>query len=106
VLARYQAMLVSSATFAGEGFICGGISPTRKNLTSNLLDTLAGGSDLARLDVGRLRSTWLAEHLERLGLVALLGAAGITCSQRLGDLAARVDPPDETTMVEILGARS
>ncbi|MGI9120209.1 MAG: hypothetical protein ACR2G7_08845 [Acidimicrobiales bacterium] len=70
------------------------------------MDNLAGGADLDRLDVGRLRATWLAGHLERLGLVALLRAAGIVCSQRLGDLAACVDPPDEATMVEILGASS
>ncbi|CAN5223293.1 hypothetical protein BH24ACT1_BH24ACT1_05150 [soil metagenome] len=104
VVVRYQAMLLASATFAGEGFICGGTSPGRKNVTSNLVGKLAGGADLPRLDVGRLRATWLAGHLERLGLVALLHAAGVVCSQRLGDLAAHIDPPDEAAMVELLGA--
>lgn len=103
VLARYHQALLAAARFAGDGFVCGGISPTRKNVTSNLVDRLAGGADLGRLDVGRLRATWLVEHLDRLGIAALFNAAGITCSQRLGDLAARLPTPDEITLVEILG---
>ena len=31
-------------------------------------------------------------------------AAGITCSQRLGDLLATLDPADEATAVTLLGA--
>jgi hypothetical protein len=64
---------------------------------------LAGGVDLGRLDVGRLRATWLATHLERLGLRALFAAAGITCSQRLGDLARQLPAPDDATMMALLG---
>lgn len=105
VLERYQAGLVASAAFAGEGFICGGTSPTRKNLTSNLVASIVGGTDLPRLEVPRLRATWLAGHLERLGLAALLAAAGVVCSQRLGDLAAHMAPYDEEHLVALLGAR-
>jgi hypothetical protein len=103
VLARYQALLVCSADFAGDGFVCGGTSPTRKNVTSNLVDHIAGGADLGRLDVGRLRSTWLAWHLERLGLSALFAAAGVRCSQRIGDLARQLPVPDEATLMTLLG---
>lgn len=105
VLARYQDRLVSSAAFAGEGFVCGGISPTRKNVTANVVGRISGGADLARLDVGRLRATWLAEHLERLGLAALLHAAGVVCSQRLGDLSRHLPEPEEAVSVQVLGAR-
>jgi len=104
VLARYHQPLLAAAAFAGDGFVCGGTSPIRKNVTSNLVDRLAGGADLGRLDVGRLRATWLAGHLDRLGIAALFSAAGITCSQRIGDLAARLPVPDETTLVEVLGS--
>lgn len=103
VLVRYHEPLLAAVAFAGDSFVCGGTSPTRKNVTSNLVDRLAGGADLGRLDVGRLRATWLAGHLDRLGIAALLTAAGITCSQRLGDLAARLPTPDEASLVEILG---
>lgn len=106
VLARHQAPLLASAAFAGAGFVCGGASPSRKNVTAPLVGKVAGGADLGRLDVGRLRATWLAEHLERLGLAALLGAAGICCSQRLGDLARRLPAPTEATLVDVLGARA
>jgi integrase len=105
VLARYHQRLLASARFAGDGFVCGGMSPTRKNVTSNLVDRLAGGDDLGRLDVGRLRATWLVEHLDRLGIAALFSAAGITCSQRIGDLATRLPTPDEATLVTILDGR-
>ena len=103
VSARYRSALAVSAAFAGDRFICGGTSPGRKNLTDHLVGRLAGGTDLGRLDVGRLRATWLAGHLERLGLKALFAAAGITCSQRLGDLARQLPPPDEATLLAVLG---
>jgi hypothetical protein len=35
---------------------------------------------------------------------AFMHAAGITCSQRLGDLLAALDPADEATAVALLGA--
>lgn len=105
VLARYCDRLMDAAAFAGEGFVCGGTSPTRRNVTANLLASVAGGAHLGRLDVGRLRATWLAEHLERLGLAALFAAAGVRCSQRIGDLAAQLAPPDDATMIEVLGGR-
>lgn len=103
VLARYQERLLASAGFAGDGFVCGGVSPSRKNVTANLVGKLAGGADLGRLDVGRLRATWLAHHLEAMGLVALFAAAGVTCSQRIGDLAGQLQVPDEATLVGLLG---
>lgn len=105
VLARYHDRLLTAAAFAGDGFVCGGTSATRKNVTSNLVDRLAGGVDLGRLDVGRLRATWLVGHLDRLGIAALFTAAGVTCSQRIGDLAARLSTPDEATLVTILDGR-
>lgn len=104
VLATYHARLLWAAAAAGGGFVCGGRSPTRRNLTSPLIDQLVGGSHLDRLDVGRLRATWLATHLQRLGVSALLQAAGVVCSQRLGDLAAHLPVTDEPTLVSILGA--
>lgn len=103
VAAPYHQVLVASASFAAEAFVCGGASPTRKNLTTPLVSRVCAGSDLGRLDVGRLRSTWLATHLEDLGLAALFAAAGVVCSQRIGDLARQLQVPDEATLVSVLG---
>ena len=103
VLARYQADLVAVAAFVGDGLICAGTSPSRKNVTSNFIATLAGGADLAHLDMGRLRATWLCEQLARLGVPALLAAAGVVCSQRLGDLARHLPVADEATLIGLLG---
>ena len=64
----------------------------------------AGGAGLPRLDTSRLRATWLADCAQLLGLPAFLRAAGITCSQRLGDIIAGLQPGDEAETVALLGA--
>src|SRR5258708_3615057 len=63
-----------------------------------------GGTGLPRLDASRLRATWLADCADLLGLATFLHAAGITCSQRLGDIIATLDPGDEAAAVQLLGA--
>jgi hypothetical protein len=103
VLARYQPRLLEAAIFAGEGLVTGGADPARRNLTTPLVAALAGGTGLQRLDTSRLRATWLAECAGLLGLPAFLRAAGITCSQRLGDLIATLQPGDEAQAVALLG---
>jgi hypothetical protein len=102
VLERHHGTLWRSASFAGEGFIVGGDDPARKNVTSPLLSTLEVGR-LDRLEVGRLRATWLAFHAQNMGLVALVHAAGLTGSSRLIELAAAQPHRDEAAMVTLLG---
>jgi integrase len=104
VLARYHARLLTAARFAGTGLICGGTDPGRRNLTNPLIIALDGGTGLPRLDTSRLRATWLAEVAELLGLATFMRAAGISCSQRLGDLAAGLEPAGEAEAVRLLGA--
>ena len=103
VLSRYHGPLLESAMFAGNGLVTGGRDPARRNVTTPLISALAGGADLPRLDTGRLRATWLAGCARRLGLATFMAAAGITCSQRLGDLIATLDPADEAQAVALLG---
>jgi integrase len=104
VLARYHARLLAAARFAGTGLICGGADPGRRNLTNPLVAALDGGTGLPRLDTSRLRATWLAETAELLGLATFMAAAGISCSQRLGDLVAGLEPAGEAEAVRLLGA--
>ena len=104
VLARYHARLLAAARSAGTGLICGGTDPGRRNLTNPLITALDGGGGLPRLDTSRLRATWLAEAAELLGLATFMRAAGISCSQRLGDLAAGLVPAGEAEAVRLLGA--
>ena len=59
---------------------------------------------LPRLDTSRLRATWLADCAELLGLATFMHAAGISCSQRLGDLIAGLEPGSEDEAVRLLGA--
>jgi hypothetical protein len=104
VLARYHARLLAAARFARGGLICGGAYPGRRNITNPLITALDGGTGLPRLDTSRLRATWLAETAELLGLATFMHAAGITCSQRLGDLVAGLEPAGEAAAVRLLGA--
>ena len=105
VLARYHARLLAAAAFAGTGLICGGTDPGRRNITNPLIAALDGGTGLPRLDASRLRATWLAGCADLLGLATFMHAAGISCSQRLGDLVAGLEPAGEAGAVRLLGAR-
>jgi len=104
VLSRYHARLRAAARFAGSALICGGADPGRRNITNPLITALDGGTGLPRLDTSRLRATWLAEVAGLLGLATFMHAAGISCSQRLGDLVAGLEPADEAATVRLLGA--
>ena len=104
VLARYHDLLLAAAASAGTGLICGGTDPGRRNITTPLIRSLAGGGGLPRLDTSRLRATWLADVAQLPGLATFMHAAGITCSQRLGDLLAGLEPAAEANAVRLPGA--
>jgi integrase len=104
VLARYHDRLLAAAAHAGDGLVCGGDGPGRRNNTSALIGALDGGGGLPRLDPSRLRATWLADCGDLLGLATFMHAAGITYSQRLGDLIAALEPAGEEQAVRLLGA--
>ncbi len=104
VLSRYHVLLVAAARSAGNTLICGGTDPGRRNLANPLTRALDGGSGLPRLDTSRLRATWLRDCAELLGLATFMAAAGISCSQRLGDLIAGLEPAAEADAVRLLGA--
>jgi integrase len=106
VLARYHQPLLVSTAFAGEHLVIGGTGPDRGNITNPLVTALAGGIGLPRLDTSRLRATWLADCAQILGLATFLHAAGITCSQRLGDITATLQPGGEAEAVALLGGNS
>ena len=77
----------------------------RRNITNPLIRALDGGTGLPRLDTSRLRGTWLAEAADLLGLATFMAAAGISCSQRLGDLVAGLEPAGEAQAVALLGGQ-
>lgn len=105
VLSRYHDRLSAAARCAGEGLVIGGTSTSRRNVTTPLTASLAGGRELPRIEIGRLRATWLCEIAQGIGLKAFMEAAGITCSQRLGDLVASLDAVGTDEAVALLGGR-
>ena len=78
--ARYHRPLEAAAAFAGEGYLLGGREPDRRNLSEALNAALSGDPSLPRLEPGRLRSTWLCECAQLVGLRAFMEAAGLRCS--------------------------
>ncbi|MHB8492666.1 MAG: hypothetical protein ACYDA6_10710 [Solirubrobacteraceae bacterium] len=103
VRARFHEHLFEAARFAGDGFIIGGHDPARRNVTDALCAALCADPSLPRMEGGRLRSTWLSESAQAIGLQAFMRAAGVVCSQRLGDIAAAAPGVDEPQMVALLG---
>ncbi len=103
VLARFHSPLEAAARFAGEGYLVGGREPGRRNLSDALNAALSSDASLPRLEAGRLRATWLWECAELVGLRAFMDAAGLRCSQRLGDLVADLPEAEEETVVALLG---
>jgi integrase len=106
VLERYHERLLQAAAFAAGGYLIGGRDPDRRNVTDALCAALCTDSSLPRLQAGRLRSTWLVECARAIGLGVFMQAAGITCSQRLGDLAAQLPHATEPKMVALLAGNS
>jgi len=94
---------LDAASFFGPRYLVSGQNPDSHNVTNPLIRSLSGGIDLSRLEPARLRSTWLCACAQAIGLRAFMDAAGIVCSQRLGDLVARIEAADEETMVAVLG---
>jgi hypothetical protein len=103
VLARHREALVVSAAFAGDGFVVGGISPERHNVTHRLVDSLSSGVDLSRLSLSRLRASYLASLVRAAGLPELLSAAGLRDSKAIFDLVSFIGPPDEDRVVAVVG---
>jgi hypothetical protein len=106
VLREYHERLLCSAEFFCDRYLVCGTDPNRHNVTTPLISALSGGADLGRLSVSRLRATWLSHLAGQIGLKAFMDAAGITCSQRLGDIVSDLDPVDETAAVALLGGSS
>ncbi len=63
---------------------------------------MSGGSDLPRLELRRLRNTWIATHLQAMGFREFLTAAGIRQTQTLFDIAAREPEPDLDEIIAAL----
>ncbi len=103
VLARFHEPLIAAAAFAGEGLICGGRDPDRRNLSDALCRALCADPSLPRLVAGRLRSTWLDQTAQMIGLGAFMAAAGVTCSQHLGDIASCLPTLGEAQTIALLG---
>ena len=106
VLSAYHDRLLASAQAFCDSYMVSGVNPDSHNVTNPIICALSKVTDLPRLETARLRSTWLVSVSQAIGLRAFMDAAGVCCSQRLGDLVSYLDPPTEDQMVALLGART
>ena len=106
VISRFHEPLAEAACFAGEDLIVGGQDPGRRNISDALCRALCTDLSLPRLQAGRLRSTWLDQAAQAIGLGAFMAAAGVRCSQRLGDIATSLPHLSEAETVALLGGSS
>jgi integrase len=106
VLSAYHDRLLASSRYFCDHYLVCGSDPNRHNVTTPLIGSLCGGTDLGRLSVSRLRASWLGHLAGQIGLKAFMDVAGLTCSQRLGDIVSHLDAPDEESLVALLGGRS
>ena len=87
VFSRYHELLIDSAAFSGERYVTGGEDPLRHNVTTPLISSsLAGCTWHASRPGGCDRAGFGCAS--QIGLAAFMAAAGISCSQRLGDIVA------------------
>lgn len=103
VLERFHEPLSEAAAFAADGYLVGGSDPARRNLTDALSRALSGDASLPALEGGRLRASWLVACARAIGLRAFMDAAGVRCTQRLGDLVAQLPAAQERELVALLG---
>jgi hypothetical protein len=99
VLGRFAPRLMASASYAGDGYLIGGRRAERHNVTATLLERVSGGADLARLQPGRLRASWLAVLIETCALPELCAAAGISDSKAIFDLIRAMPTPSNDDVV-------
>ena len=104
VLSAYHVRLLASAETFGGSYLVSGPNPDSHNVTNPIICALSKVTNLPRLETARLRSTWLVSVSQTIGLRAFMDAAGVSCTQRLGDLISYLDPPTEDQMVALLGA--
>jgi hypothetical protein len=104
VTSDYHDCLAEAAAFFGDRYLLTGTNPNCHNVTTPLVSSLSGGSDLERLSASRLRATYLVAVAKRIGLKAFMDAAGIASSSHLGELVSGLESPSEEVVVALLGA--
>ena len=102
-LRQFESQILALAEDAGPTLLIGGSVLGRHNVTSVTLGRLINDSTLDPLVVGRLRSTWLLNHLRAntpLGL--LMAAAGLQTVRPLEDLLHHLPDPPAADLIDAL----
>lgn len=99
---RFRDPLLTVVVWADGGRIFSSDSLT---VIRNTTAQLVGGGDLPRVNLRRLRNTWLAAHLRAIGFAELLAAAGLRSSETIFALAALEPQPTAEQIINTLSGR-
>lgn len=70
----------AASTYEPGALLLGGTNPERVNISYSMLTSYRGGSDLPKLEIGRLRATWWRIMLTRNHFAAIMTMSGMAQS--------------------------
>jgi hypothetical protein len=99
VLAQYDGLVRRGVAGVRPNELLIGRDGDRRNVTANLYwNLVAEGSDMPRLEQGRLRTTWIATLLRNgVTLPVLMDAAGLISARTVTDVVAMLPEADAAT---------
>ncbi len=102
-LAGYEDDLAAAVEAVGDGPLVGGNgSSGRTSLASDLAALMQAGPDLPKLNVGRLRATWMVTMLSaRVPFAALLKTAGVVSARSFVELLNAVPDINPDAVAEM-----
>jgi len=93
VLDKWCEPLLTAVDACDESYLLGGYKTDRRSVANGLLRSLDTDPSVPAIHPGRLRSTWLLEHLAAgTRLDVLMAAAGLSSPASLTDLVAYLTP--------------
>lgn len=101
-LDRYADLLLAAAERAGDGFVSGGDEAARRTVAKKLPEYMLQRAQV-RLEVSRLRTTWITALLSaRVPIDAICAAAAIRKANTLEDLLPYVTPTNDDVVRDLI----
>jgi integrase len=101
-----QLLRGAAGHLVSDAYLLGGTVETdRRNQVALTIAHMYSDRALPRLDIGRLRATWLTHQLEVFGFDVLLAASGLRQSSLFCDLVALFPKPSEEVICQQLRGR-
>ena len=104
VMEPYDTLLADAATTQRSEPLLGRNSHERRNVTGDLVLEFARFTSLPRLDVRRLRDTWIQRQVDFIGLKHLCSAMGLPANTRVLSVLKNLPEPSLEDVIRALPA--